>query len=179
MPLRRGRHLALLLLAALVMVGCGGDEGGGGGGEPAPAPESGGGEPVATLDVVETDFEIDPEEAQVDESGVVEIDISNEGQSPHALDIEGPDQEFVSDTIDPGQSTTLTADLPPGTHTWYCPVGNHRSLGMEGSITVGQGGGGGGGGGSGASGEDGDDSGDDAGDDSGDEQPGSSGGFGY
>lgn len=163
-----------LALAALVVAGCGGDEGGGG--EPAPAPESGGGEPVATLDVVETDFEIDPEEAQVDQSGVIEINLSNEGQAPHSLEIEAPDQEFVSDTIDPGQSTTLTADLPEGEHVWYCPVGDHRSLGMEGSITVGQGGGG--------SGDEADDSGDDSGgddggDDSDDDQSGSSGSLGY
>ena len=32
--------------------------------------------------------------------------------------------------------TSVTADLKAGTYTFYCPVGNHRAEGMEGTLTV-------------------------------------------
>ena len=39
--------------------------------------------------------------------------------------------------LSPGQSGVLTVDLSkPGTYEFYCPVGNHREQGMEGTITV-------------------------------------------
>ncbi len=36
----------------------------------------------------------------------------------------------------PGSSGTLTVDLKPGTYEFYCPVANHKEMGMEGEITV-------------------------------------------
>ena len=63
-------------------------------------------------------------------------------RSVHALEIEAPGGEVETGDIQPGESATLTANLDrPGKYEWYCPVGNHRDLGMEGEITVGGGGG--------------------------------------
>ena len=36
----------------------------------------------------------------------------------------------------PGQSGTLKANLAPGKYEFYCPIGNHKEMGMKGEITV-------------------------------------------
>ena len=139
MPLcsRRAVFAALAAATALAVAGCGGDEEGSG-------EDSASGEAVATVDVSETDFALDPEDATVDESGVIEFAVTNDGETDHALEVEA-DPEAVSDTIAPGESTTFTAELEPGEYKWYCPIANHEQLGMVGTLTVG--------GGSGASSE--------------------------
>ena len=35
-----------------------------------------------------------------------------------------------------GAKASLTADLKAGDYTFYCPVGNHRAAGMEGTLIV-------------------------------------------
>ncbi len=57
----------------------------------------------------------------------------------HSLEIEdvtpGRDLELEGD-VSPGQSGTLKANLAPGKYEFYCPIGNHKEMGMEGEITV-------------------------------------------
>jgi uncharacterized cupredoxin-like copper-binding protein len=36
----------------------------------------------------------------------------------------------------PGEKAAVTATLTPGTWTYYCSVPTHRSLGMEGKLTI-------------------------------------------
>jgi plastocyanin len=136
----RARALLAVAIGALAVAGCGERE-------QAPPPtepqaEQPAGEPVATVEVSETDFELDPANPTVPEPGVVEFVATNDGQAPHSIEVEAPDQEYVSDTIQAGQTTTLRAELPAGEHTWYCPIANHRELGMEGTVTVEEGSGG-------------------------------------
>lgn len=120
-------------IAGLALVACGDDE------EDTTAPaDTGAREPVATVDVTEVDFAIQPEEADVAETGLVEFNVANEGETAHSLAIES-DPEAVSDTIQPGQSTTFTAELEPGEYRWYCPIADHEQLGMVGTLTVGGG----------------------------------------
>ena len=67
--------------------------------------------------------------------------VTNDGQVPHALEVEGPDGEAETDTIEPGKSDDLKVDLgKAGTYEWYCPIGNHKEQGMKGEITVAGGG---------------------------------------
>ena len=54
---------------------------------------------------------------------------------PHAVALEGNGVKESSDTV-AGSTTSLTADLKAGTYTFFCPVGNHRQAGMEGTLTV-------------------------------------------
>jgi plastocyanin len=68
-------------------------------------------------------------------AGKVTIDFTNESQVPHAVEVEGNGVEEETDTVTGGKAT-LTADLKPGTYTFYCPVGDHREDGMEGTLTV-------------------------------------------
>ena len=57
-----------------------------------------------------------------------------EGQATPGIG--GQETEWSIDSLQPGDSETLTANLQPGTYTVYCPVGNHREQGMEMTITV-------------------------------------------
>lgn len=78
-----------------------------------------------------------PPDATVN-SGDVTFSLKNDGQQPHSLEIEdvnGQDQEIEGD-VAPGQSGTLTVNLPAGKYEFYCPVGGHKAMGMEGEITV-------------------------------------------
>ena len=63
---------------------------------------------------------------------------SNVGHTLHALEINGPG---VSDQrtqgVQAGQSATLTVTLQPGSYEIYCPVANHKAMGMDTHITVG------------------------------------------
>ena len=103
---------------------------------------NGRGAAAETVDVSLTDFKIDPANPEIAKAGAVEFKVKNDGGTVHNLEVEGPsgEKELPSD-LDPGQSGTLTLELSkPGKYEWYCPVGNHRDLGMEGEITVGGGG---------------------------------------
>ena len=68
--------------------------------------------------------------------GSVTFDITNDGQTVHNLEIEGSGVEEVSDDIEPGESTQLTVDLGAGEYEMYCAIGNHRDLGMDGTVNV-------------------------------------------
>jgi plastocyanin len=130
----RRAALLLLVLAIPLAAGCGGDE------DAADGGENGG----QQIDVSMTDFEFNPAELSAD-PGSITFMLTNDGENPHALEIEGGGVEESSDTINAGESTELTVDLEEGTYEIYCPVGDHRDRGMVGTLTVGSGGGGSGG----------------------------------
>jgi plastocyanin len=116
----------LLISVALLAAGCGGDDedGGGGGG--------GGGTEALTL-TADPGGAISWEPTDLSASaGSVTIDLVNESDVPHAVEIEGKGE---SETVT-GANTELTVDLEAGEYTFYCPVGNHRAEGMEGTLTV-------------------------------------------
>lgn len=71
-------------------------------------------------------------------AGTVTIDLDNPSSAtaPHAVEIEGNGVEEESDTIEPGNKTSVTADLKPGKYTFYCPVPGHEQAGMKGTLTV-------------------------------------------
>jgi uncharacterized cupredoxin-like copper-binding protein len=91
----------------------------------------------SNVDLSATDFKFSPADPST-KAGQVTFNVSNDGQTVHNLEVEGPngEQELSSD-LSAGQSGTLTVDMSkPGTYEFYCPVGDHRQLGMEGEITV-------------------------------------------
>lgn len=147
-PTARGL-LAALAAALLLAAGCGSDDESEGTAVTGSLSDA-----ATTLKVTEVDFAIKPKDATVEEAGTIRFEVVNRGKAPHALEIEADGREFETDTLAPGASGTVEADLKDGTYTWYCPVGDHRERGMEGTVTVGSGGetssGDEGGGGSGA-----------------------------
>jgi plastocyanin len=102
------------------------------------SPSASGGQ---TVDVTATDFHFGPP-ALTAEAGTVTIKLTNNGQTSHALTIEGNGIEETSDTISPGDSTELTVELAEGEYEIYCPVDGHKDMGMVGTLTVGAGSGG-------------------------------------
>jgi plastocyanin len=132
--------LAAAGVLALGLAACGSsDDTSGGGGDTASASGSG-----ANVNVTETEFKIDPANPKIAKTGKVTFKVANKGRFPHALEVEGNGlEEQKTAVIQPGAGATLTVGLSKdGTYEWYCPVGNHRQMGMEGKITVGAGGGG-------------------------------------
>ena len=137
------RRFAVLLAVgaaiAVPVVGCGGsddDEDSSGNAATPAATTGGGGGAGGAVDLTATDFKFDPSDPSV-KSGEVTFNVTNDGGTTHALEVEGPGEESETDDISPGGSTELTVDLSkPGTYEFYCPVGNHKEMGMEGEITV-------------------------------------------
>ena len=117
----------MLISVALLAAGCGDDEdeGGGGGG--------GGGALTLTADPGGA-ISWEPGELSAP-AGSVTVKLVNESDIPHAVEVEGNGVEEESETIT-GSETELTVDLEPGDYTYYCPVGDHREQGMEGTLTV-------------------------------------------
>ena len=70
-------------------------------------------------------------------AGMDTIDFENASSTGHNVEIEDSNGEDVAgtDTITDGKTST-TADLQPGTYTFYCSVDGHRDAGMEGTLTV-------------------------------------------
>jgi uncharacterized cupredoxin-like copper-binding protein len=137
------RRLTALLatgaLFAIPLVGCGGDDNNdngdtGGATEASTAAPTG---PGGSMNLSATDFKFDPADPTV-KSGEVTVVLKNDGQTTHSLEIEdvnGSDQELEGD-VAPGESGTLKVNLAPGTYEFYCPVGDHKGMGMTGEVTV-------------------------------------------
>jgi plastocyanin len=139
--------VVLFTLVAVVAAGCGGgsdnsssstdtatDTGGGsaatdtGGG-------SGGGETLQLAADPSGALKFDPTSLEAT-AGQVTIDFTNDSSLPHNVTIEGNGiEEVASDTVT-GAKSSVSADLPAGTYTFYCSVDGHKAAGMEGTLTV-------------------------------------------
>ena len=102
------------------------------------------GDPVATIEVKETEYELNPPNPGVEDAGLVAFEVTNAGKIAHALEVEGPNGEAETDRIAPGKTAKMTVDLgEPGTYKWYCPIADHEDRGMVGEILIAGGGDGG------------------------------------
>ena len=133
----------LFVLSALALVACGGDDdedtttpaaggqttaaGGGGGG--------GGGETLQLSAPASGAFEFDTEQLNA-KAGSVTINFDNPAAVSHDVTIEdsGGNEIAQSDLV-ADDSTSVTADLRPGSYTYYWSVPGHREGGMEGTLT--------------------------------------------
>ncbi|MDA3643003.1 hypothetical protein LZ318_19970 [Saccharopolyspora indica] len=62
----------------------------------------------------------------------------NAGAAPHALEISGPGVENArTPTVRSGDAADLTVTLAPGVYDFWCPIGDHRQLGMQLYVRVG------------------------------------------
>ncbi len=130
------------LAGAVALLGLGAVGCGGGGGSSTAATAGATSTQAAdgarsTIHVSETDYKLDPSDPTI-KPGQVTFDVRNDGQVVHSLEVEGPngEQSLPSD-LSPGQSGILSVDLSkPGRYEFYCPVANHKQMGMKGTITV-------------------------------------------
>jgi uncharacterized cupredoxin-like copper-binding protein len=93
--------------------------------------------PGGTVSLSATDFKFSPSDPTI-KSGNVTFTEQNNGQVAHSLEIEnvnGQDKKLEG-SVGPGQTGTLTVNLKPGKYEFYCPISNHKMLGMTGEITV-------------------------------------------
>lgn len=63
--------------------------------------------------------------------------VTNDGTMEHNIEVEGQGSEHVfPQNLQPGETQTMEVDLQEGSYVVYCPVGDHRSRGMEVDLTV-------------------------------------------
>lgn len=115
----------LVLALVLLLASCGSDD------PDESAPETAG--PEITL----SDFALEPASVEIAAAGTTTFRVVNDGATGHALEVDGEGIEEETDVLDPGESATLTVALEEGEYELYCPVGNHREQGMEGTLVVG------------------------------------------
>jgi plastocyanin len=89
-----------------------------------------------TVTATEADFSITLSSSTLT-AGPHTFTVENTGKATHSLTIVGPGGvDVTSDTVQGGESTTLTVTLQPGEYEVYCPIGNHRAMGMDATLTV-------------------------------------------
>lgn len=134
--------VAALTTAALALAACGGSDETNTGTTAAATTASetttpaGGGETV--------NFEADPggqlaytETDVTAKAGKATIDFDNPSSVQHDVVIENQSGNEIARTdIITDSQTSTSADLTPGTYTFFCSVDGHRAAGMEGTLTV-------------------------------------------
>lgn len=111
------------ILAGALLAACSGDAGG-----DAAAGDNGGSSAGSTSTITMRDDEFVPSAATIAGG---DVELVNEGESPHNFTIEG---EGIDVDVDPGATVTQSIDLAAGTYTMFCEF--HRSQGMEGTLAV-------------------------------------------
>ena len=69
-------------------------------------------------------------------AGEVTIDMTNPSSVPHDIALQGNGVDVVGKVVTDGGTSTVSANLTPGTYTFYCTVDSHEDAGMEGTLTV-------------------------------------------
>jgi hypothetical protein len=133
--------LAALAVLAPALGGCGEDRQAGRGTvrtspTPVGAPATTIGAAVATIAVSLVDYRLQPLNPRVARHGVIAVVATNDGQTRHALSVDGPAGEVRSVVLRPGERTTIEVRLPRGTYKWYCPIADHERRGMVGRVRV-------------------------------------------
>jgi plastocyanin len=90
-----------------------------------------------TLTATEDDFSIALSSDSV-APGTYTVSVENAGNATHSLSIKGPGGvDETSDTLQGGDSATMTVTLEAGEYEVWCPIGNHKAMGMDTTLTVG------------------------------------------
>ncbi len=87
-----------------------------------------------------SEFKFTPGAATFAAGDAVTFTLVNTGRFPHNLtvqDLNGQTTTIASANVAAGQTATGTYTFAaPGTYTFWCPVGQHRANGMQGTFTV-------------------------------------------
>lgn len=137
--------LLLVLIAATALAACGGsdDDTSSAPAETAPAEtgagggDEGGGAQSLSFEAAEgTELAYTSDSAEA-EAGKVEVEFTNPQSIGHDVAIEDANGNEVAKTevVSDGKATA-SADLKPGSYTFFCTIPGHREAGMEGTLTV-------------------------------------------
>lgn len=69
-------------------------------------------------------------------AGKVTLVMSNPSSLTHSIAIEGNGVSAAGPVVTNGGNSTASANLKPGTYTFFCTVPGHREAGMQGTLTV-------------------------------------------
>jgi plastocyanin len=132
----------LVAVAALVaMAGCGGGQTGtpSGAGSTNSAPSTAPSTATASgssVAVTESEFSITLPSNTMN-VGSYTFKVTNKGQFPHNLTIDGPGvQDKATPTLSPGSSGDVTVNLQKGTYEFYCSIDSHKDKGMDDKVQV-------------------------------------------
>ena len=70
-------------------------------------------------------------------AGAVTIDFTNNSPVPHNVTIQQGSKNVAATATVSQSKTSVSAQLKPGTYTFFCSVDAHRQAGMVGTLTVG------------------------------------------
>jgi plastocyanin len=116
--------------------GAGRPKGGGEGGSKPKGQTSSGPGGTVQLEADATDLAYDTTSLS-SKSGKVTIDLTNPSALEHDVAIEQDGKQLAdSELVANGAKTSASAELGPGTYTFFCTVPGHREAGMEGTLTV-------------------------------------------
>ncbi len=107
---------------------------------PTPAPQSTGepasvGEEVQEVSLEAKEFSFSEESITVKKGQKVRLTLANKGRMSHDFVVE--ETNVASELVGPGKSVVTEFTIQDaGTYTFYCSVGNHRAMGMEGTLIV-------------------------------------------
>jgi plastocyanin len=140
--------LAVLAAAGALIAGCGGNDNSStsstsgatstsaaGSGAAAPATTTSGALQIKAVESNGLSFDKKTLSAKAGKVTITMANPSGDSQ-PHGVSIEGNGVTDAGKVVQPGGSSTVSADLKPGTYTFFCPVPGHRQAGMEGTLTV-------------------------------------------
>lgn len=88
-----------------------------------------------SVQVTLTEFHIAVDPSTI-KAGTVRFTVKNQGTVVHAFEVKGNGIDQKSSNLNPGESETMTVDLTPGTYDTWCPIDNHKNLGMFAQLTV-------------------------------------------
>jgi plastocyanin len=69
-------------------------------------------------------------------AGKVTIVMGNPSPLSHNIAIQGNGVDVKGAVVSKGGTSTVNADLKPGTYTFRCTVDGHAAAGMKGTLTV-------------------------------------------
>src|SRR3989344_1243435 len=105
---------------------------------PTPTPEvipGEGEEDVREITIEADEFSYSTEEISVKKGEKIKLTLVNNGNMPHDFVVE--DMNVSTSLAGPGKSVSVEFTInEAGTYTFYCSVGNHRGLGLEGTLEV-------------------------------------------
>jgi plastocyanin len=122
------RRLLPLIPLSILLAACGGSGGGEGGGASSGA---------QTIQISEKEYSLNPSAVTVSKPGTYTFEVTNDGQTTHAFDIEagGGGEEAETGDIEPGQKKTVQFTVSAGqSYEMYCPIDGHRQQGMDGTV---------------------------------------------
>lgn len=128
-----------VVAAGAVLTACGGGSGSAAAADStvAAAPSADSGSAAQTVEVTATEYKFGLPTTHF-APGTYTFVMKDDGHATHAIAIDGPGVDNKSSgSSGPGGTATLTVTLKSGTYVLYCPVANHRALGMQTDLTVG------------------------------------------